>query len=89
MEKFDFEKWIGDGVNQAMKECELTIGMTLAEAVEKQIPIAPVVDHIYAGGINAIDFKIFVCPLCGEQVDHKYCPTCGQRIDWEAVDDGM
>lgn len=83
MAELDFEKCIGDGVNQSMKGCESYIGMTLAEAIGKQIPKAPVVDHIYAGGINAIDFKIFVCPLCGEQVDHKYyCPSCGQRIDW-------
>lgn len=63
---------------------------TLVDAIDKQIPIAPIVDHIYVGGINAIDFKIFVCPLCGEQVDHKnYCAYCGQRIDWETLDDGM
>ena len=86
MDKFEFEKWI-ERILKIMKDCESYIGMTLAEAIEKQIPKAPVADHIYAGGINAIDFKIFVCPLCGEQVDHKYCPTCGQKIDWEAVYD--
>lgn len=90
MVELDFKKYTRDGFNQAIKECESYIGMTLAEAVEKQIPKAPVVDHIYAGGINAIDFKIFACPLCGEQVDQMYyCPSCGQKIDWEAVDNGL
>lgn len=32
MAELDFEKCIRDGDNQAMKECESYIGMTLAEA---------------------------------------------------------
>ena len=40
--KFDFEKAVKSGVEQAMRECELTIGMTLKEAVEKQIPKQPI-----------------------------------------------
>ena len=39
--KEDFDKAVKSGVEQAMKECELTIGMTLKEAVEKQIPKKP------------------------------------------------
>lgn len=38
MPKEDFDKAVKSGVEQAMKECELTIGMTVKEAVEKQIP---------------------------------------------------
>ena len=40
--KEDFDKAVKSGVEQAMKECELTIGMTLKEAVEKQIPKKPI-----------------------------------------------
>lgn len=39
--KEDFDKAVKSGVEQAMKECELTIGMTLKEAVERQIPKKP------------------------------------------------
>lgn len=39
--KEDFDKAVKSGVEQAMKECELKIGMTLKEAVEKQIPKKP------------------------------------------------
>ena len=38
----DFEKAVKSGVERAMRECELTIGMTLKEAVEKQIPKKPI-----------------------------------------------
>lgn len=38
MSEESFYKDVKNGVEQAMKECELTIGMTLKEAVEKQIP---------------------------------------------------
>ena len=39
--KEDFYKAVKSGVEQAMKECELKIGMTLKEAVERQIPRKP------------------------------------------------
>lgn len=42
MPKEDLDKAVESGVEQAMKECELTIGMTLKEAVEKQIPKKPI-----------------------------------------------
>lgn len=41
MDKFEFEKWI-ERILKIMKGCESYIGMTLAEAIEKQIPKAPV-----------------------------------------------
>lgn len=42
--KEDFYKAVKSGVEQAMKEYELTIGMTLKEAVERQIPKKPILD---------------------------------------------
>lgn len=63
------------GVEQAMKECELSIGMTLKEAVEKQTPIKPT-NH---GG------RVFYCPICNKNLGNKgpnYCQRCGQRIGW-------
>lgn len=45
--KIDFNECVKSGVKQAMKECELTIGMTLKEAIEKQIPKKPIDDIEY------------------------------------------
>ena len=76
--RFDFDKCIKDGVEQAMKECELTIGMTLKEAVERQIPKEPYTmwdcpkDNHY-------------CPQCARLIflnGQKYCTECGQALDW-------
>lgn len=77
MAELDFEKCTRDGVNQAMKECELTIGMTLAEAFEKQMPKAPAWGYC----------ELWRCPICGCLGIASYCANCGQKIDWEAVDD--
>lgn len=68
MEKFDFEKWI-DSILKIMRGCESYIGMTLAEAVEKQIPKAP--------DINGY----LICPACRDYLRYpdKYCSACGQR----------
>lgn len=79
MVELDFKKYTRDGFNQAIKECESYIGMTLAEAIEKQIPKAPVV-HPYF-------YEQLACPICGNVVTSFYCSDCGQKIDWEAVDD--
>lgn len=81
--KVDFEKAIKDGVEQAMRECELTMGMTLREAVEKQIPKKY---ELFNGQCS--------CPNCkalfGSNETRKrlikwempYCKFCGQRLDW-------
>ena len=78
--KFDFDKCIKDGVEQAMKECELTIGMTLKEAVEKQIPKKALdIEGDYTALYGS-------CPNCKNIVcdneDYKYCNECGQALDW-------
>jgi rRNA maturation endonuclease Nob1 len=74
---FNFDELIKSGVNQAMEECELTIGMTLKEAVEKQIPKKVIKNEGY-WEIN--------CPYCltdiAEEKGNEYCVICGQRLDW-------
>lgn len=81
--KLDFDKCIKDGVEQAMKECELTIGMTLKEAVEKQIPKKPIVHGFREGReVNTISFT---CPICNKHIDREnFCKHCGQALDWGA-----
>lgn len=89
MPKEDLDKAVESGVEQAMKECELTIGMTLKEAVEKQIPKKPI--------LHKDDILIFriICPECKNNITNvwdsvwckgiykpKYCPICGQRLKW-------
>jgi len=84
--KIDFDKAVKEGVEQAMRECELTIGMTLKEAVEKQIPQRP------------LDFgdKAYLCPNCrrnnfydGTETLNKanFCNYCGQALDWSDKND--
>lgn len=90
--KLDFEKCIKDGVEQAMKECELTIGMTLKEAVEKQIPKKPIHKHEeydkhdwYKNSDGTVDDFHFEfenhsgvqCKRCGETV----CTLCYEDYD--------
>lgn len=85
---FDFNECIKSGVEQAMKECELTIGMTLKEAVEKQIPKKveiEVIDDIDPHDLKPYQFKIPKCSVCGEGIGlrmYKFCPYCGQALDW-------
>lgn len=81
----NFDKAIKEGVEQAMKECELTIGMTLKEAVEKQIPIQHHHTRIVEVNCKA---RENVCPAClgviitTENEYPKYCVWCGQKINW-------
>lgn len=74
MDKFEFEKWL-ERILKIMKECESYIGMTLAEAIEKQIPKAPVWSKL----------QIWACPVCGCLVHMSHCGNCGQRLDWERM----
>lgn len=78
MPKEDLDKAVESGVEQAMKECELTIGMTLKEAVEKQIPKKPIhydsVPHDRCPNYrNAV--KVF-----RDAHEYHYCLYCGQRL---------
>ena len=75
------EKASEDVVEQAMKECELTIGMTVKEAVEKQIPKKVMLSKEYP--------LYELCPNCGKNLfsfangwQYNYCPYCGQALDW-------
>lgn len=65
---------IKKSVEKGLQECELTIGMTLKEAVEKPIPRKP------------LDTDWLYCPNCGKTLDvleqKNYCANCGQKIDW-------
>lgn len=78
MPKEDLDKAVESGVEQAMKECELTIGMTLKEAVERQIPKKP---------IHYDSVPHDRCPNCRNAVkvfrdahEYHYCLYCGQRL---------
>ena len=72
-----FNDAVKAGVEQAMKECELTIGMTLKEAVEKQIPKKP---KITIHGTTGYSTKEY-CPVCNAMVYGNYCWNCGQALD--------
>lgn len=81
MPKEDFDKAVKSGVEQAMKECELTIGMTVKEAVEKQIPKKVMLSKEYPL------YKL--CFNCHKNLfsfangwQYNYCPYCGQALDW-------
>lgn len=76
----DLDKAVESGVEQAMKECELTTGMTLKEAVERQIPKKP---------IHYDSVPHDRCPNCRNAVkvfrdahEYHYCLYCGQRLKW-------
>lgn len=79
--KIDFEKCVKDGIEQAIKECELTIDMTLKEAVEKQIPKKPKIHgHREGREINTISYT---CPICNKHIGREnFCKHCGQALDW-------
>ncbi len=80
-----FNDAVKAGVEQAMKECELTIGMTLKEAVEKQIPQKVKAEKYKYG-------KTYHCPVCNIFVGYnddlslpKYCKCCGQALKYYEV----
>ena len=83
--KLNFDNVIKDGVEQIMENCQLAIGMTLKEAVEKQIPKRAISTYK----------ENYKCPTCESYIDitdddlyvyeivpPEYCPNCGQRLDW-------
>ena len=65
--------------DEAMANVELEIGMTLKEAVEKQISKEPLPYKGWEGK----------CPTCGVIfVDRltNYCGNCGQKLLWKRGD---
>ena len=90
--KLDFEKVIKDGVEQAMREYERTVGMTVEHVLEKQIPkkpashtVQPVEAPIQIGHGNwGAGTTVYKCPNCKCWVSkiYKHCHDCGQALDW-------
>lgn len=81
--KLNFDEAVRSGVEKAMKDYELTIGMTLKEAVEKQIPKKPTtLDRKHENGMIDLTFK---CPACNAfffGTTANYCRLCGQKFSW-------
>jgi ribosomal protein S27E len=80
----DVEKTTKEAVEKAFTDYELTIGMTLKEAVEKQIPKKPTGDYHSC--------PHYRCPNCHSSVkmyeaDNTYphCAFCGQKLDWSGA----
>lgn len=69
--ELNIEKAVENGIDKALNEIELCIGMTLQEAVEKQIP-----QKIYR--------QYRFCPICDNHLDigQNYCFDCGQALEW-------
>lgn len=84
--KITLDSVIKEGVDKAMASYEFEMGFTLKQAVEKQIPQAPIDRE------DAFGDKWLTCPSCGNPVTNvwskaeykpNYCHYCGQRYDWE------
>ena len=76
--EINFEECVKAGVEQAMRECGLAIGMTLKEAVERQVAKKPNPDTKFYG--------YGFCPTCNACfMDNltNYCGNCGQKLDWK------
>ena len=88
--EINIEKCVKAGIEQAMCECELTIGMTLKEAVERQVAKKPTahkvgVEAIRIGNVNwKSGTTVYKCPCCNQFISklYDYCYKCGQKIDW-------
>ena len=61
-------------------QCHIETYRTAIEALEKQVPKAPVLpDNIMTL------VPMYFCPVCSEMVRtlKNYCSNCGQALDWE------
>lgn len=87
-----FEQAVKEGVEQAMREYELTVGMTLEECVERQIPKQPDIEGDGYDEKGELIYDTGYCPTCRHEFEiyydaTKYCPNCGQHLDWSNVRD--
>lgn len=64
----DFMGAVRAGVEQAFRKCELNIGMTLKEAVEKQVEKPVRVEIASEEGM-----RIYRCPCCGKRIISRFC----------------
>ena len=91
--EFDLEKAIKGSVEQAVREYELTVGMSMKCALEKQIPKKPMyLDTRFRHHGRYISdgcslSKCYKCPGCGGHIfrvfdSDIYCQRCGQSLDW-------
>ena len=69
--ELNIEKAVKNGVDKALNDIELCIGMTLKEAVEKQVP-----QKAYC--------SLHLCPVCDGfiEIGKHYCSDCGQALEW-------
>lgn len=56
----------------------------VCEAVNKQIPVKPLVNRIS----EDVLYDVVQCARCHrrlrtEKTRDKYCPSCGQKVKWE------
>ncbi len=76
------------------REKEMTDGIDVSEAIEKQKPKKPIIKHYEDEGEEP--YIKYACPNdCGIQLhpvteknlayEHVYCPKCGQKIDWQGI----
>ena len=76
--EINIEKAVKAGVEQAVCESELIIGMTLKEAVERQVAKKPKPDTKFYG--------YGFCPTCNAcfmDNSTNYCGNCSQKVYWE------
>lgn len=88
--EIDFAEIIKSTVDQVFKKYELRMGMTLKEAVEKQIPkkVKVLKASTYTLSCHCPDCGCYlVTVLNGEWLSEQnnYCCICGQALDWEDV----
>ena len=67
------EEIMQQAMENAIKNVETEMGMTIKECIDKQKERIPVYH---------IDTELYTCPVCKRIVNHNYCGSCGQKIYW-------
>lgn len=78
-----FENKDKDDIDISKKNLDLATEKAI-EALEKQVPMKPVLKGLSYGDLNG-GFAEYCskCDIMIESMDwEKYCPNCGQAIDW-------